>query len=224
MPGFNVNTGSPGNQNLFGLDTFNHHPGRAFVGGTGGGSGVDLGRVYRWLVRIRNVGSNTEIEFALAAKKISRPEFTFEKITIHQGQNEMYLPGKYKWSPIEIEFYEKLELKDVNPTGRNGAFRVDYAPTESKSTAMLRRWWSQTVSDYKLHSINPSFKKIIDIYMTDGNGRPAHVWKLFGAWPMSVSGSSFDNTSTELSTSTVKISYDTAEEHGANGFINDEGL
>lgn len=191
------------------LETSRHHPGNR----------IELGRAHRWLVRVYGL-LGAEQDLAAYAKTVGRPEFAFDKITVHQGQNEIYLPGKYRWSPIDIEFYELFSDTDQQD------FTEAKSPGETSNviSSILRKWWSEVTASYLTHRIRTGAgKNRVDIYMTDGRGVPHHVYRLSGAWPMSVKGSPLDYTSSELSTVTLTLAFDGVEEHTVDDFINVDG-
>lgn len=43
------------------------------------------------------------------AKSVTLPKVDYDEIVVHNGQSEIYMPGKHKLKPVEIVFYDVLK-------------------------------------------------------------------------------------------------------------------
>lgn len=138
-------------------------------------------------------------------KSIKRPSVQFEEIVIHSGQDEIYRPGKTKWQPVDIVFYETL--------GSNFVDRVALS---------MYDWWARrltdaTVSTQRLAGLmtpNPAtgfyFNSQID--MLDGYGFMVWSYILYECWPTQITPSDLDYSSTDIAEMTVTLRYNRAAE------------
>ena len=161
------------------------------INGTGGGpSGViEAARSNRWKVAILD-----DTQLNLVAHTCNRPTPEISPITMHHGQNEIYLPGKHRWSPVEIKFYEVV------------------VGHKSNVTAEIYRWWSKDVIDVDNNVINRKAKKTVNIEMLDGFGVTIWKYKLIGAWPEKITPDAMDYGSSNILEIAITLRYDAAME------------
>src|SRR5262245_8947291 len=66
---------------------------------------VETARSYRYLLDVLTpLSEQGSGGLLLFLKSASRPEPEIDEITIHNGQDEIYRPGKNRWSPVELTF------------------------------------------------------------------------------------------------------------------------
>ncbi len=168
------------------------------IQGTGGELNAlyEVGRAHRWRVSIIGGAPTIDRDVTLAALSVTRPSPEFEKITIHHKQNEVHLPGKSKWGPMDIVFYELI--------------------TEQLSALTAQEifsYWARQVIDLDNNQlVLGQFKRIINIDQIQGEGAGVTSWQCYGAWPMKVEPSELNYSSSELSTIKVTFSIDAHEE------------
>jgi len=161
---------------------------------------VEAGRLHRWRVDFKG-GER----FALYAHSCQRPSPEFSIIIIHHGINEIKMPGKYKWSPVTIKFYEIGD--EVNMTAR----------------AIFKLWsggLSGNVLDIRKQHIVKQFYNELKVTMEDGAGGNYWEYTLYRAWPSKVDPTELTYTSSDIATVSVTFNYDAADEaRGGNARI-----
>lgn len=167
---------------------------------------TDTARKYRYLFEVMKVGTKEIFgEWArgirLYAFKASRPSPEFDEITIHSGQDEIYRPGKHRWKPIDITFYEKL---DYMPGRGDGDVCAD----------LIYDWWAKTMTN-----IHESRHYPLEDYMARGKlqmlgGDGFNIWSyhLLDCWPQKVSPSDLDYSDTAIAEITLTIRFSKAIE------------
>lgn len=190
-------------------------------GGAGPGSSagatipMEVARTHRYKVEIYNVNAGTQDSSSVTfyASKVTRPILEIDRITIHHGQDEIYRPGKQRWQPVDITFYDVIEGSSVLPS------------------KFLCEWRKDVVNFQKSRVVGPSvLLREVQISMLDENGSEVWLYKLIGAWPMNVSPSTLAFSDSSLAETTVKISYNKLAEtcddgnsdngHGSQNAIN----
>lgn len=171
------------------------------INGTGGElSGTyETARSHRWRVTVTKFRGDRDV--ILAAKSAGRPAPEIAQNTIHHKQTEIYWPGKHKWSPVSMTFYELVDDNNVNMT----------------ASAMFN-WWAREVIDTRTNNINNDWHKQITVEQLAGNGGGEYtvpaVWSysLLDAWPFKVEPSELDYSLSDLSTVRVDFRYNMAVE------------
>lgn len=156
-------------------------------------STVETARDHRWEINIlQSAYFQFTNEILLFAHYADRPRPEIDDIKIHHGQDEIYLPGKNRWSPVDIKFYEIITNSENSVTSRINN-------------------WLQTVVDFrrsKIATIPANFKGICKAAQLDGDDTPVYEYQLLGCWPKKVTPSAMDYTSSKISEVTVTIVYD----------------
>lgn len=199
MPGFNIP-----------LDNYNAsscgEPQKRNVTTIGGGrvlpkadNTIETARAHRWIVELSATTDYGDLsEITLYAKTCQRPSFEVDIITIHHQAEEIYRPGKYRWNPIDIVFYEYLKGTDRY---------------SNKTSRELYKWWTTAIStDHKQKPVTDINSVTATIAELDGEGRISRKYSLYNCKLIKVSPSDLDYTSSEISTNTVTIKYDYAIE------------
>lgn len=203
MPGFLINTVEPTPE----TDRF---IGRNFTAGPS--HIVETARKYRWIFESLTSSVNPIAPFGevrgtdgilLYAHKCGRPTYETEDVVIHNGLTEIHRPGKVKWNPLDITFYEKIhsyEMNGVNAGYNEAAYKI-YA------------WWRAMIdTSYNLTFSPGLYTKDAVLKQLDGSGSTIYTYFLYNCWPMKVTPDDLDYSNTDISEITVTIRYDKAEE------------
>lgn len=146
-------------------------------------------------------------DILVAAHKASRPAPNFDKITMHRGQEEIYLPGKIRWKPIEVTFYQAQLSSGVDT-----------------AASKIYSWWANTVYSISSGSLQSDYQTNADLAMLDGNGQPNWVYHMLEAWPEDITPTELDYSASAIAEITVKIAYNKCTESGqGTGFDDSPG-
>jgi hypothetical protein len=147
---------------------------------------VEMRRLHRW----RFTAVNGLIDRILIyAFKADRPKPTIDPITIHRQQEEIYFPGKIKWDPVNISFYESENQPD---------------------TAIQLAKWIKAVLDWK-NGLGQDRRSDAELEMLSGQDSPTYKITMKRAWPSSITPDELDYSSSEISKITVQMRYDKAD-------------
>lgn len=160
------------------------------------------------------VGSTNLLLFAY---KATRPVPEIDEITIHNGQDEIYRPGKNRWKPIEITFYERL-------TGTESRF-ASSQDLNDQAARLIYRWWGGTpdglvggVVHLDVSSVGApgggalDYQKPCQLQMLDGLGNAVWTYYMADCWPVRVTPSDLSYADTEIASITVTLRYNKAIE------------
>jgi hypothetical protein len=162
---------------------------------------AEVARSNRWYVTIHQLEDARDMAFY--AHTCDRPIVEFDRVVMHHGMNEIYMPGKIKWQPIEIKFYDRINDTDYHTS------RVLFA-------------WLNDIYNTQIHSLHSSnikdLKREIDVRLMTGKGDVDTMWqyKLRGAWPIKITPTSLDYSLSDLAEVGVTISYDSADQEATN--------
>lgn len=164
-------------------------------GGSGPDPIVEAIRSHRWRFEFTNIGTLSDV--VLYAHTCQIPSVDIEITKIHNRQTEINMPGKYKWNPINVKFYE-----------------VAWGPTSGTALDIFKYWSSgaNAVVNFSSNTVNKDFRTQAAITLEDGEGGGLHTYKLSNVWPSKVEGSELSYTNNELATISVTLVYDSAEE------------
>ena len=160
---------------------------------------VEAIRSHRWRFEFTNIGTLRDV--VVYAQSCQVPSVEIDVIEIHNRQTKIHMPGKYKWSPINVKFYA------MSPDGGGPA-----------SNLSLFKYWSSganAVVNFSNNTVNKDFRTQAIVVLEDGLGSDVHTYKLSNVWPSKVEGSELNYTSSELATISVTLVYDSADEIGA---------
>ena len=169
-------------------------------GGTVVGSPTSLqetARRHRWKLEIEpNDYTGSDFgDIEIFAHKATRPTPEIDVITIHHSQDEVYLPGKNRWAPIEITFYE-IAKKTGNATA-----------------AALYQWWSKEVINLVRSRIAwGRLKRECTLTQLNGIGRGIYEYKLYGCWPEKVTPEDLNFDESTICEIVLRLRYDKAVE------------
>lgn len=162
---------------------------------------VEFARTNRWLFEVLPPFGTIKDGILLYAHKCTRPTPEIDQIVIHHGQDEIYRPGKNRWSPIDITFYEKTKsLSDIPKLVDEAAERV-------------YKWWSESVLVLResRHGKQEGFPNGI-LKMLDGYGNTIWEYNLYQCWPTKVTPSDLDYADGNIAEITVTIRFNKAKE------------
>ena len=169
------------------------------AGNTGPKATVELARQHRWKFLTMEPLSS----ILIYAHKSGRPRVEFDRATLHYQQDQIYFPGKQKWSPIDISFY--------HVTGNNDVAKKIYD------------WWSTGVVNISTSTLNLT-KRMCELELLDGNGDGVYKYIMYGCWPSKVTPDELDYASTKICEVTFTLEMDKAtediESSGAGGTTN----
>lgn len=167
----------------------------------------ETARANRWRIEfsISNTTPNTvklaakaSSSFTTYAKTCQRPSFEVDVITVHHQAEEIYRPGKYRWNPVDITFYE-LMLGD-------GSYK-------NKTADEVYKWWTGTLAtNHRQASILTINNAIVNIIELDGSGNISRRYTLYNCKLIKNSPSDLDHTASDINTNTLTIKYDYAQE------------
>jgi len=165
--------------------------------GRGPNATIETVRTHRWRFEFPQIRRLEQV--VLYAMSCQRPTPQIDMITMHNGQTQIHMPGKYKWNPINAKFYE----------------RADRGAAVQTSTRDIFMYWAHggnSVVDFTSNTVNKQFRAIAKIFLDDGVGRPVHIYTLKNIWPQKITPSELNYTSSEIATIQVTFVYDSADE------------
>jgi len=174
---------------------------------------VETARKHRWrfVALNKDFNNNGGLDLLIFAYKATRPRPEIDKITMHHGQDEAYFPGKNRWAPITITFYEVLKQSG------NFSFEQDFASvsmTDAPAEAIYK-WWGQAVINLqRSHIVTDDVKKKCELDLLDGVGRAVWGYKMHGCWPSNVDPADLDYADSGILDVTFTLVYDKCEEEG----------
>lgn len=194
MPGFNIPR--PGRQ-----------PAKTY-----GSNTQEAGRMHRFFVSISGSGAGISDGTPLGSdvtfnvKSVTRPGVEYDEIIVHSGQSQIPLPGKDKFKPIEITFYEALS-KD------GGAYKDMLTDGLHRSLPSLNYGAGYYWTGY----IRASYKFNMKIFMLEGKGNKYLTYSLFGCHVASLDPGDLSYADNEISTTTVTVKYEKYVVSGMSG-------
>jgi len=191
MPGFNIQiSGDCHDENAWQVNS-------AFQGPA---YNIETARSHRYALEILQPLSNSNGNLLLFLAKCSRPSAEIDEIKVHNGQDEIFRPGKQHWRPIEFTFYEVL--KNTGDT------------SEDMAAKLIHEWWSENCVDIRNSRILPpdQFTSDAQLDMLDGAGNSVWTYDIYRSWPSKISPSDLDYSSSEIARISVTLKYDKAIE------------
>lgn len=191
MPGFNIK-----------FDNSCHDDGINHYSRLNGGplNNIETARKHRYLIEfLEPYGSQNE-GILLYCEKCTRPSPEVDKITIHNGQDEIYRPGKQRWYPIDFTFYEKTNGEFDNLT--------------NQTAELMYKWWAEVMINLSrsVHNNVSDYYKRCHLKMLDGEGRPIWTYYLYDCWPQKISPIDLSYSDSDIATITVTLNYNKCEE------------
>lgn len=163
---------------------------------------IETARVHRYLFEVFTPFGTKADGILLYLTKCTRPTIEIDEIVIHNGQDEIYRPGKNRWQPLELTFYEVLrDNKD--------------APPDRSMTAemMFKLWADKAIKLSRSSGFDPqSFCSDAQLDMLNGIGTPIWTYKIYRTWPIKISPSDLSYSSSNISEITATMRFDKAIE------------
>lgn len=157
---------------------------------------------------------------------MDRPKAESDEIVFHNGFEEVYRPGKYRWGPLSFSFYELYEQSIVSAReirdwryGQN-TFIFEGPATSQRRAGEENGVGSQqnsssgvyNLEDSVLTSSESKYKRNATIMMLGGTGDIGWRYQLYGCWPKEISPENLDYSSTDIAETTVVLRFDKAVE------------
>jgi len=152
---------------------------------------------YRFRVILENFGVSTpRSELTKQVMDCTRPNLTFDNITLDVYNSKIYYAGKHTWEPITINLRDDVNNAVSKLVGEQVQKQFDFFEQASAVSGI----------DYKFTS---------RIEMLDGgNGASTpnvlETWELYGAYVESVNYNTLAYNTSEAATITLNIRYDNA--------------
>tara|TARA_R110000868_G_scaffold3941_2_gene24148 strand:- start:144 stop:770 length:627 start_codon:yes stop_codon:yes gene_type:complete len=152
---------------------------------------------YRFRVVLENFGVSTpRSELTKQVMDVTRPNLTFDDITLDVYNSKIYLPGKHTWEAITINLRDDVNNSVSKLVGEQVQKQFDFFEQASAASGI----------DYK-------FTTRIEM-LDGGNGATApgilETWELYGSYVQSVNYNSLAYNTSEPATITLSIKYDNA--------------
>jgi hypothetical protein len=150
---------------------------------------------YRFRAILENFGVSTpRSELTKQVMDITRPNLTFDKVTLDVYNSKVFVAGKHTWDPITITLRDDVNNSVTKLVGEQIQKQFDFFEQASAASGI----------DYKF---------VARIEMLDGgNGASApnvlETFELYGAYVENVNYNSLAYNTSEPSTITMSISYD----------------
>ena len=152
---------------------------------------------YRFRVVLENFGVSTpRSELTKQVIDVTRPNLTFDDITLDVYNSKVYLPGKHTWEAITINLRDDVNNSVSKLVGEQVQKQFDFFEQASAASGI----------DYK-------FTTRIEM-LDGGNGATApgilETWELYGSYVQSVNYNSLAYNTSDPATITLSIKYDNA--------------
>ena len=152
---------------------------------------------YRFRVVLENFGVSTpRSELTKQVIDVTRPNLTFDDITLDVYNSKVYLPGKHTWEAITINLRDDVNNSVSKLVGEQVQKQFDFFEQASAASGI----------DYK-------FTTRIEM-LDGGNGATApgilETWELYGSYVQSVNYNSLAYATSDPATITLSVKYDNA--------------
>ncbi len=152
---------------------------------------------YRFRAILENFGVSTpRSELTKQVIDITRPNLTFDKVTLDVYNSKVYVAGKHTWDPITITIRDDVNNAVTKLVGEQVQKQFDFFEQASAASGI----------DYK-------FTSRIEI-LDGGNGASSpnvlETWELYGAYVENVNYNTLAYNVSEPATITMSMQYDNA--------------
>ena len=152
---------------------------------------------YRFRVSLENFGvSSPSTELTKQVMDVTRPNVSFEQMTVDIYNSKVFLAGKHTWEPITINLREDVSNNVQKLVGEQLQKQFDFFEQSSAASG----------SDYK-------FVTRIEI-LDGGNGANTpgvlETFELYGCYLQSANYNTLNYATSEVVTTTLSIRYDNA--------------
>jgi len=165
---------------------------------------------YRFRVTFENFGQGgATTELTKQIVDVTRPNVSFEQITLDVYNSRTYLAGKHTWEPLTINLRDDVNNNVQKLVGEQLQKQFDFMEQSSAASG----------NDYK-------FKTVIEM-LDGGNGATEPVilekWEVMGCYVENANYNSLAYATNDPVTVTMSIRYDNAIQYG-NGGSTTEGV
>jgi hypothetical protein len=152
---------------------------------------------YRFRVVLENFGISTpRSELTKQVMDVTRPNLSFDDVTLDVYNSKVYLPGKHTWEAITLNLRDDVNNSVSKLVGEQVQKQFDFFEQASAASGI----------DYK-------FTTRIEM-LDGGNGASApgilETWELYGSYVQSVNYNSLAYNTSDPATITLSIKYDNA--------------
>jgi hypothetical protein len=165
----------------------------------GGNQGLLMPKLqYRFRVNFLNFGVDSAGGLALTKQvmDVTRPNLTFDEITLNVYNSRLYLPGKHTWSEVTVNIRDDASGTVARAVGQQLQKQLDMVEQASAATGQ----------DYK-------FQTNIEI-LDGGNGTAVpnvlETWELYGCYLKNANYNSLNYATSEAVSIQLQIRYDNA--------------
>jgi hypothetical protein len=160
-------------------------------------------RKFRWMLRIQGMSGDTMA--VLPPLRGARPDLEFKDIEVPHMIEDVFIPGKPTWKPINLVLYDicikgahkhpiwEWILMIYDPSSPNGGY---YGPILDSSS-------SNSI-------LGGSFKRDANLELYSGCGDIVEKWTFQNAYPSQVNFGELDMSNAEVITCDVTLKYDRA--------------
>lgn len=167
---------------------------------------------YRFRVRLTSFGLSSESVRILSRQvvDVTRPNLSFEQITIDAYNSRAYMAGKHTWEPITLTLRDDASNNVQKEVGAQLQKQFNFYEQASAVSA----------DDYKF---------ITDIEILDGNNgnltpNVLDAYQLVGCYIESANYNTLAYNTNDPATVTLTIRYDNAIQYGAGGATGDTNI
>ena len=152
---------------------------------------------YRFRIILENFGISTpRSELTKQVVDVTRPNLTFDQITLDAYNSRVYMAGKHTWDPITLNVRDDVNNEVTKLTGEQLQKQFDFFEQSSAASGQ----------DYK-------FTGRIEM-LDGGNGSSApnvlETFELYGAYVENVNYNTLAYNTSEPATITLSVRYDNA--------------
>jgi hypothetical protein len=165
----------------------------------GGNQGLLMPKLqYRFRVNFLNFGVDVDGGLSLTKQvmDVSRPNVTFDDITLQVYNSRIYLPGKHTWQPVTVNIRDDASGSVAKAVGQQLQKQMDFVEQASAASGQ----------DFK-------FQTNIQI-LDGGNGASAPIvlenWELYGCYLQTANYQTLNYATSEAVSIALTIRYDNA--------------
>jgi len=165
----------------------------------GGNQGLLMPKLqYRFRVNFLNFGVDAGGGLALTKQvvDVTRPNLTFDEITLNVYNSRIYMAGKHTWSEITVNVRDDASGTVARAVGQQLQKQLDFVEQASAATGQ----------DYK-------FQTNIEV-LDGGNGTQAPIvletWELYGCFLKGANYNQLNYATSDVATIALQIRYDNA--------------
>lgn len=151
---------------------------------------------YRFRVLFQNFGLGDGLALTKQVVDVTRPNLTFDEITLNVYNSRIYMAGKHTWSEITVNVRDDASGTVSKATGQQLQKQLDFVEQASAASGQ----------DYK-------FMTMIEV-LDGGNGGVDPVvleaWELYGCFLKGANYGSLNYGTSDVATIALQIRYDNA--------------